>query len=142
MPKVLLVEDDIDTATLVTDRLKSEQFVVENAYDGDTALDLMRTEQFEVIVLDWNLPGKDGLSVLKEYRAAGGKSAVILLTGRGTVGEKLEGFWSGADDHLPKLFDRRELAPRVRSLLRRPPLGPTNVLKVADVALDPATHEV
>src|SRR5438132_11432368 len=108
MPKVLLVEDDMDTATLVADRLKSEQFVVENAYDGDTALDLMKTEQFEVIVLDWNLPGKDGLTVLKEYRAQGGKSAVILLTGRSAIGEKLEGFTSGADDYLPKPFDARE----------------------------------
>jgi two-component system, OmpR family, manganese sensing response regulator len=140
MAKILLVEDDCDLAEMTSHRLSASGHIVEIVHDGQQALDFMKTEQYELVVLDWNLPNLSGLDILKDYRNFGGKSAILMLTTRSAMTDKIAGFDHGADDYLPKPFDMRELISRIQSLLRRPPVSGTNELKVLDLELNPTNH--
>jgi DNA-binding response OmpR family regulator len=135
--KILMVEDNLDLATIVADCLRTERHVVEAVTDGQEALEYLRIAQFELVLMDWELPGLSGVEVIKQYRAAGGKTPIIMLTGKSSVDDKEIGFDVGADDYLPKPFDTRELVVRVRALLRRQPTSNTNLLKIGDLELDP-----
>jgi two-component system copper resistance phosphate regulon response regulator CusR len=137
MAKILLVEDNSDLATIVADSLKGERHVVERVADGQAALDFLRLAQFELVLMDWDLPGLTGVEVIKQYRNGGGNTPIIMLTGKSSMEDKEQGFDVGADDYLPKPFDTRELIIRVRALLRRQPTSNTNVLQIADLTLDP-----
>jgi DNA-binding response OmpR family regulator len=120
MAKVLLVEDDMGLADLIKAGLKSQNYQVEHLTDGSEAIDRLKFYHFDVAVLDWNLPGLTGVEICKEYRAWGGKVPVIMLTGKHLVSDKEEAFSIGADDYLTKPFAFRELAARIRALMRRP----------------------
>jgi len=137
MAKILLVEDNIDLATIVADCLRSERHVVEAVADGKEAHDFLRVAEFDLVLMDWDLPGISGVEIIKQYRAGGGKTPIIMLTGKSSIDEKEQGFDVGADDYLPKPFDTRELVARVRALLRRQPTTNSNILKIADLELDP-----
>ncbi len=142
MAKVLLVEDDEIMATSIRDWLVFEKHVVETASDGDAAVALLNTFSYDVIVLDWELPGISGIELCRRFRARGGNTPILFLTGRDTVIDKETGLDSGADDYITKPFQVRELSARVRALLRRPAVAQSIVLKASSLELDPATRKV
>jgi DNA-binding response OmpR family regulator len=134
--RVLVVEDRQKTASFIRKALLLEGFAVDVAEDGETALALVRTAPFDVIVLDIMLPGRDGLSVVRLLRERRISTPVLLLSARGEVNERVEGLNAGADDYLPKPFALDELIARVRALGRRGVEGGLTVLRVADLTLD------
>lgn len=142
MAKVLLVEDDPDVAFSVAACLQLEQHVVESVTDGKEALDRLRFYQYDLVILDWGLPGMSGLEVCKEFRSRGGKTPILMLTGKAETREKVTGLDSGADDYVTKPFDVDEIIARVRALLRRPEDITGNVLTVGNLTLDTATGHV
>lgn len=142
MPKVLIVEDDADFLSRLQEWLSLEKFIVESTGDGSDALDRLKTYQYDVIVLDWNLPGMSGVDVLDAFRKNGGKTPVLMLTGRNTVKEKTTGLDAGADDYLTKPFDLLELSARLRALLRRPHIVQSDVLKNGEIELDTVSRAV
>lgn len=142
MAKLLLVEDDEDLAMTVADGLRDERHTVEHVADGAEALDLLKFSQFDVIVLDWQLPGLSGIEILQSYRQSGGKTPVLMLTGKGEISDKEAGLDTGADDYLTKPFNMRELVARIRALLRRPGVQTSNTLQARDLVLDPVKHRV
>jgi DNA-binding response OmpR family regulator len=142
MAKILLVEDDLDLARMVVDGLTAEHHSVVSMADGLDGLDMLKRSVYDVVVLDWQLPGMEGIEILKKFRHGGGTTPVIMLTGKAGINEKETGFNVGADDYLTNPFDIRELAARIRSLLRRPGTPVANVLKARDIELDPVKHVV
>ncbi|MBS2007447.1 MAG: response regulator transcription factor [Cyanobacteria bacterium SZAS TMP-1] len=142
MPKILVVEDDADLAEMMSSWFGNERYTVEVALDGSCARDLLKASAYDVIVLDWDLPGCSGIDVLQEFRAGGGHSPVIMLTGKSEIADKEAGLGLGADDYLTKPFAIRELGARVQALLRRPPLVNSAVLQVGKVELDIGKHRV
>ncbi|MDR0491676.1 MAG: response regulator transcription factor [Oscillospiraceae bacterium] len=117
--KVLMVEDERDLAEAVKTVLQKNRFAVECVYDGEYGLDCAMTDLYDLIILDIMLPKMNGLSVLKEMRAAGIKTPVLMLTARGDIRDKVAGLDGGADDYLPKPFHMDELLARLRALGRR-----------------------
>lgn len=140
MAKVLLVEDDPVLNEQVESWLTVEHHVVELVVDGDEALSRLKHYAYDVIVLDWGIPGISGIDVLKKYRATGGATPILMLTGKNAIVEKQEGLDSGADDYLTKPFDLRELSARIRALTRRPAKFTGTKVKIADLELDTASH--
>ncbi|MDR9394209.1 response regulator transcription factor [Roseovarius sp. SYSU LYC5161] len=134
--RVLAVEDDPRIATDVAAALDGAGFHTETCADGDEAWFLGDTEGYDLIVLDLGLPGMDGLSVLKRWRAAGREIPVLVLTARGAWQERVEGIEAGADDYLPKPFRMEELVARARALVRRAAGRGTAVQDVGDLTLD------
>jgi two-component system response regulator TctD len=117
--KILLVEDDPSMQTALQRALRNRGMVVELCSDGRAALERWQAAQPDVVMLDLTLPGMDGLLVLEAARRAGLKTPVLILTARGTVGDRIIGLNTGADDYLPKPFDLDELEARLRALHRR-----------------------
>jgi len=136
MAKILLAEDDRQLAALVEDWLKSEHHVVDLVETGTAAIDLLNASRFDLLILDWNIPGATGVEVCNEYRNHGGTSPVLMLTGRDKIEDKEEGLDAGADDYLTKPFHLRELSARIRALLRRPPDMASNVIENGRLVLD------
>jgi len=134
--RVLLAEDDKKTASFVAKALKEVAFAVDCVRDGDDALAALERTPYDVVVLDIMLIGRDGLSVLKQMRARGNRTPVLLLSARGAVNERVEGLNAGAEDYLSKPFALEELIARVRALLRRGGETKTTVLRVGDLTLD------
>ena len=139
---ILVVEDERRLARLLQRVLEEQQHVVEVANDGESGYDLAAAGAFDLIVLDVMLPGKDGIAVTRELRAAGVASPVLMLTARDAVEDRVRGLDAGADDYLVKPFAFDELLARVRALGRRPTesLGATQ-LKVGELTLDLVRHE-
>lgn len=138
--RVLVVEDEKKTASFVRKALQSEGFAVDTCGNGDDALAAARATPFDVIVLDIMLPGRDGLSVLRQLRERRDATPVLLLSARGEVNERVEGLNLGADDYLPKPFELAELVARVRALSRRGGENKSPLLCVADLTLDTLTR--
>jgi DNA-binding response OmpR family regulator len=134
--RILVVEDDKKTATFITKALKAEGFAVDHMRDGDDALAALEITPFDAVVLDIMLIGRDGLSVLKQMRARGHQTPVLLLSARGALNERVEGLNAGAEDYLPKPFALEELIARVHALVRRGGDSKSPVLRVADLTLD------
>ncbi|NOK63356.1 MAG: response regulator transcription factor [Chloroflexi bacterium AL-W] len=116
---VLIVEDDHRMARLLQEELESEQITVDVAEDGHTGLDLVLRGMYDVAIIDWMLPGRDGLSICRAVRAGRLPTAVLLLTARSQIEDRVAGLDSGADDYLIKPFALAELLARVRALSRR-----------------------
>jgi two-component system, OmpR family, response regulator len=143
MAKLLLVEDDRNLCADIKQWLEAENYVIEVANDGQSAAQLLKVYQYDLLILDWELPGAEqGIDVLRIYRQQKGQAPVIMLTGRAKIENKQEGFDSGADDYLTKPFELRELSVRLRSLLRRPPQLSENVLRIGALTVDPQTKTV
>lgn len=134
--RVLVVEDDKKTSAFIAKALRAEGFAVDTLRDGDEALAAVQATPFDAVVLDIMLIGRDGLSVLKNMRAQGNETPVMLLSARGKVNERVEGLNAGAEDYLPKPFDLEELIARVHALVRRGGDVKTTVLRVGDLTLD------
>ena len=142
MAKILLVEDDLDLAQMVVEWLTFEHHSVELVADGQEGMDRLRLCQYDAVILDWGLPQMSGTEILRAYRAEGGNTPIIMLTGKGSVSEKETGLDSGADDYLTKPFNMKELSARMRALLRRSSGLATNVLRVGDLVVDPSKYKV
>ncbi len=138
--RVLVVEDEKKTAAFIRKALQAEGFAVDVCGNGDDALAAACTTPFDGVVLDIMLPGRDGLSVLRQLRERGNKTPVLLLSARGEVNERVEGLDAGADDYLPKPFVIAELVARVRALGRRGSENKSTVLRVSDLTLDTVSH--
>ena len=138
--RILVVEDDPEIADFVSRGLREEGFTVESAADGDDAWHAMRLGPWDVVLLDWWLPGADGLTLLKRFRAEGNDAPVLILTARDAVSDRVRGLDGGADDYLCKPFEFEELLARVRALSRRPARSTGNVLSYEDVTVDLLTH--
>ncbi len=139
--RVLVVEDEKKTASFIRKALQAESFAVDVTDDGAEALLLAANTPFDAIVLDIMLPGRDGLSILRQLREQGNLTPVLLLSARGQVNERVEGLNAGADDYLPKPFVLAELIARVRSLGRRGGEPKSVVLRVAGLTLDTITRK-
>jgi two-component system OmpR family response regulator len=139
---VLLVEDENELAARITRGLTQAGFVVARAVDGDDGLELGLQPQIDMIVLDLGLPGKSGLEILKEWRARGVTTPVLILTARGTWVDKVGGLNEGADDYLTKPFHMPELVARLHALRRRGWGHASNVLKHEDLTVNLSTGEV
>lgn len=139
--RILVVEDERKTASFVRKALQSESFAVDVVGNGDDALAAAMATPFDGIVLDIMLPGRDGISVLKQLRERKNSTPVLLLSARGEVNERVEGLNAGADDYLPKPFELAELVARVRALTRRGGENKSTTLRVADLTLDTLTHK-
>jgi DNA-binding response OmpR family regulator len=141
--RVLVIEDEKKTASFIRRALQAEGFIVDCAHAGEEGLDLALGGVYDALVLDIMLPGRDGLSVLRELRARRSTVPVLLLSARKHVDERIEGLNAGADDYLPKPFVLGELVARVRALGRRT-TGPgrSTVLQLAGLTLDTITREV
>jgi len=138
--RVLVVEDEKKTASFVRKALQAEGFAVDVCHNGDDALAAARATSFDGIVLDIMLPGRDGLSVLRQLRAQNNATPVLLLSARGEVNERVEGLNAGADDYLPKPFVIAELVARVRALGRRGGESKSTILQVGGLTLDTVSH--
>lgn len=140
--RVLVVEDEKKTASFVRKALQAEGHAVDVLHDGSEALAAVQHTPFDVVVLDVMLPGRDGLSVVRQMREKRVKTPVLLLTARGEVSEKVEGLNAGADDYLAKPFALDELTARVRALGRRHSEARSVTLRIGDLTLDTVTRRV
>ncbi len=138
--RILVVEDETKTADYLKKGLSENGHVVDVAHHGEDGLHLAMTEPFDLLVLDIQLPGRDGWSVLHSLRRAGRQLPVLILTASDKVDERVKGLDLGADDYLVKPFAFSELLARVRSILRRGPARQPETLVVADLELDLPRH--
>lgn len=119
MARILLIDDDLQMSTLLKEWLEANQYQVALQNNGLTGREALKRGDFDIVVLDWDMPGANGLDLCREYKQAGGLSPILMLTGRSNVAEKEAGFNAGADDFLVKPFQPRELGARLKNLLRR-----------------------
>jgi two-component system response regulator QseB len=140
--RLLLVEDDAMIGEAIREGLRREGFTVDWVHDGDSASQVLRTEAFDLLLLDLGLPRKGGLEVLTTARAHGQELPVLIITARDAVSDRVQGLDAGADDYLVKPFDLDELAARIRALLRRKSGRTAPAIEHRGVILNPARHSV
>ena len=136
MKRILIVEDEPSIALALDDDLRREGYETEVAADGDTAAQKARSREWDLILLDVMLPGKDGFEVCRELRHAGIRTPILLLTARTHEAEKVLGLELGADDYVTKPYSARELRARVKALLRRSAAQTAEVCRFGDAELD------
>lgn len=140
--RILLVEDEASIAKFVQQGLTESGYAVDVAFDGQEGFAYALAAEYDVLILDIMLPKLDGVELLRELRRRGNKTPTLMLTARDTVDDRVEGLDAGADDYLVKPFAFPELLARIRALLRRPPLQTGTVLRVGDLKMDTAHHQV
>jgi DNA-binding response OmpR family regulator len=140
--RVLLVEDDRKAARVLRQGLQEEGFTVDVTHSGDEGEYQAEINDYDVVVLDWVLPGKSGIDVCRHLRARGVTTPILILTARDAIADRVTGLNTGADDYLTKPFAFAELLARIRALLRRGDAAQAPVLKVGDLVLDPVSHRV
>jgi two-component system OmpR family response regulator len=142
MAKILLVEDDSEMFGTIISWLRGERYDVTHTIDGQDGLEHLSTGNFDLAVIDWQLPGLTGVEISRQYRARRGTTPIIMLTGKDAITDRIAGLDSGADDYLTKPFSLKELSARIRALLRRPSNVTSDVLQVGILSLDPARYRV
>jgi DNA-binding response OmpR family regulator len=140
--RILLVEDDRKGALILSRGLTEEGFTVDLAVDGSEAEKVLKTVPYDLVILDWLLPGKQGIDVCRDLRRRDAATPILMLTALDAVEDRIEGLDTGADDYLTKPYAFWELLARIRALLRRSKHARSPLLMVADLTLDPVTHEV
>lgn len=139
--KILIVEDDMALSESLKAWLETEKHCVDSVDNGITAKEYLKSFEYDLIILDWNLPGCEGIDVCRDYRSNGGDAYVIMLTGQSSPEYKENGLDNGADDYVTKPFDSRELSARIRAMLRRPTSINSNVIKSSVLELDMKSHQ-
>ena len=145
MTRILIIEDEEKMARMIARVLREEGYVAETAGDGRTGLSRALVDSFDLLIVDWMLPERSGVQIVRGLRAAEVNTPVLMLTARGQVEDRVEGLDAGSDDYLTKPFALPELLARVRALTRRSQGGgaPAEAaIRVGDVALDPSRHVV
>ena len=140
--KILLAEDEVSLNGIIAKRLKKENFTVDAVFDGEEALDYLAYSDYDIVLLDIMMPKKTGLDVLKEMRAAGNETPVLILTAKDSVEDRVKGLDMGADDYVTKPFAFEELLARIRVLLRKKAGRSTNQLTAGDLILDLNSRKV
>ena len=140
--RLLLIEDDRKAARLLARGFQEEGFVVDVAETGEAGEEQATVNEYDVIVLDWLLPGKDGIAVCRALRERDLATPILMLTARHSLTDRVNGLTTGADDYLTKPFAFAELLARTRALLRRSRLARPAVLRVTDLTLDPGSRRV
>jgi two-component system OmpR family response regulator len=141
-PTVLVAEDDVRLAALLEQTLDEAGWRVDVVYDGRSAYAQALDGSYDVLLLDWMLPGQEGVTVCKRLREIGLTTPVLMLTARGDVSDRISGLDAGADDYLPKPFDIEELLARLRALHRRTSYEESEVIQVGDLVVDAAARRV
>jgi DNA-binding response OmpR family regulator len=134
--RILLVEDEPAAAQMVAKGLREQTYAVDLAGDGEAALYQASINDYDLILLDVNLPGKDGLEVCRELRASGSIVPVLMLTARDAIQDRVAGLDTGADDYLTKPYAFHELLARVRAVMRRGPALSSDTIAVGDLVID------
>lgn len=143
MAKILIVEDDKQLSELIVDWLTGEKHTPEPVYEGTEGMDRLKFYKYDVVILDWELPGLSGPDICQQFRETGGQTPILMLTGKKEITDKATGLDSGADDYLTKPFHMVELSARIRALLRRGAgSSPKTVLSAGHVTLDPVSRKV
>ncbi len=140
--RILLAEDQRDLNNIITQKLTLDGYSVDSCFDGEEALDILSYTDYDAIILDIMMPKTDGLTVLQKLRNRGKTTPVILLTARDAVEDRVKGLDSGANDYLVKPFSLEELSARLRAMTRTSFGRVSNVLRIADLTLDCASHIV
>lgn len=140
--RLLIVEDDQSIREFLRTHLEAESFAVDVAEDGERGSYLARTNEYDLIILDLNLPVKDGLQVCSEIRASGKSMPILILSVRSQIPEKVALLEAGADDFLTKPFSFRELLARIRAMLRRPARIVSETISIGDLVIDATNHTV
>lgn len=142
MMRILLAEDDRDLNAAVKALLTRSGYQADAVFDGEDALSYAQAESYDGIILDWMMPGMDGVEVLRRLRAEGVRTPCLLLTARDAIEDRVAGLDAGADDYLPKPFATSELLARVRAMLRRRADFAPDVVRFGDIELDKAAMEL
>ena len=140
--RILLAEDERDLNRIITQKLSSDGYSVDSCFDGEEAIDYLSLTDYDAIILDIMMPKADGLTVLRQLRQAGKATPVLFLTARDSISDRVKGLDSGANDYLVKPFSFEELSARLRAMTRSPFGMTSNILTVADLTLDCASHAV
>jgi two-component system, OmpR family, response regulator len=141
--KILVVEDEVKIATSLQRGLQAEGYIVDTAEDGDMAATLSGASKYDLVLLDWMIPGKyDGPGLIKLWHEQKNFMPILMLTARGTIGDRVQGLDSGADDYLPKPFSFDELLARIRALLRRPAAGEGTSYSLGEVTINSVSKTV
>jgi two-component system copper resistance phosphate regulon response regulator CusR len=140
--RLLLIEDDQKLADVIARGLRAERFAVDLAHDGLSGWQMASSVPYDLNILDLMLPGLSGSEVLKRLQQSGSTAAVLVLTARDSLGDKVAHLEAGADDYLTKPFAYAELIVRIKALLRRPPTSHSYTVRVADLELDRLTQRV
>jgi DNA-binding response OmpR family regulator len=140
--KILIIEDDEHILSLLERGFREYQYIVEVAANGDDGEYMASTNHYDVIVLDWMLPSKNGLEILLELRKKEIKTPIIMLTAKADIDDRVAGLQNGADDYLPKPFSFKELRARVEALYRRTVSNGNNTIKVQNLIIDLDTKSV
>lgn len=138
--RLLVVEDEKALCESIAKGLRLDGYEVDTAFDGEEAMEIISTDSYDLIILDLNLPGMDGLDILKNMRASDNETNVLILSARGGLNDKIEGLDSGANDYLCKPFHFEELEARVRSLTRRRTVQNNIVLECGEISLNTKTR--
>ncbi len=136
MARIFLVEDDPSTIAVIEQGLKFHNHVVETSSEGEAGLEQLLRNHYDLAIIDWDLPKLPGIEICARYRSAGGEAAILFLTGKQLVSNKVQAFECGADDYLCKPFSYAELLARVKALLRRPPTVAAEQVAQGDIILN------
>lgn len=142
LSRILLVEDDSVSAGLAKAWLERDSHVVDAVYDGNDGAELALQGTYDLLILDWELPGQSGLQIITKYRTQVNTAPVLFVTGKNSIDDKTAGFNAGADDYLTKPYELRELSMRVKALLRRPPTLKAAVMELSGIKVNSDAHKV
>lgn len=142
MTKILIVEDESDLSKQMAQALSREHYLTDIAGDGDAALGFLTAFKYDIVILDWLLPGMTGLEICRKFRQSGGRTPILFLTANIGVENTEAALDAGADDYLAKPFHLKELLARLRALIRRSSNLQSTILEVRNIQLDTASHNV
>lgn len=134
--KILVIEDERELSHNIVSYLSPDNYLCEQAYDFETALEKISLYDYDCILLDLNLPGGDGMRILGEIKSRNLESGIIIISARGSLDDRIEGLKTGADDYLAKPFSLSELSIRIYALMRRRKFSHNNIMKTGDVEID------
>ena len=134
--KMLIIEDDENILSILKRGFEEENYIIDSSYDGEEGEYLALTNSYDIILLDWMLPNKDGIKILETIREKGIKTPIIMLTAKDEIDDKVNGLTKGADDYVGKPFSFKELLARVNALYRRSLSTTTNKFQLHDISID------